>query len=91
MAIYHSHDLNSQINILENANVKNSYLNAFAQVCLMPRISGALEQDWVDGCKDVNCILSALRALMQSKYSDIILLCSVTIAFGMLLAVSAIG
>ncbi|MGV8174361.1 MAG: hypothetical protein ACP5OU_01515 [Methanothrix sp.] len=57
----------------------------------MPRMSGAAEQEWAHGCKDVNCFLAALRALMHSKYIDIILLCGVTVAFVMLLAVSAIG
>ena len=36
-------------------------------------------------------IRSGLKELMHNKYGDIILLCSVTVAFGMLLAVSAIG
>ncbi|MBN1235127.1 MAG: hypothetical protein JW999_03650 [Methanotrichaceae archaeon] len=41
--------------------------------------------------EDINCILSGLKGLMHNKYSDIILLFSVTVAFGMLLAVSATG
>ncbi len=57
----------------------------------MPRMSVTAEQEWAHGCKDVNCFLAAMRALMHSKYIDIILLCGVTVAFGMLLAVSAIG
>jgi hypothetical protein len=36
------------------------------------------------------CILSGLKGLMQNKYSNVILLFSVTVAFGMLLAISAI-
>jgi hypothetical protein len=45
----------------------------------------------VDGYEDKNGILSGLKGLMHNKYGDIILLCSVTVAFGMLLAVSAAG
>jgi hypothetical protein len=62
-----------------------------AQVCYMQRVSGVLEQSSVDGNEDTNGILSSLKGLMHNKYSDIILLCSVTVAFGMLLAVSAAG
>jgi len=54
-------------------------------------MSGATEQEWAHGCKDVNCFIAAMRALMHSKYIDVILLCGVTFAFVMLLAVSAIG
>jgi endonuclease V-like protein UPF0215 family len=62
-----------------------------AQVCYMQRVSGVLEQSRVDGNEDTNGILSSLKRLMHNKYGDIILLCSVTVAFGMLLAVSAAG
>ena len=62
-----------------------------AQVCYMQRMSGVLEQSREDGYEDTNCILSGLKELMHNKYGDIILLCSVTVAFGMLLAVSAAG
>ena len=41
--------------------------------------------------EDANNILSGLKGLMHNKYSDIILLCSVTAAFCMLLAFSATG
>jgi len=57
----------------------------------MSSMSGATEQEWAHGCKDVNCFIAAMRALMHSKYIDVILLCGVTFAFVMLLAVSAIG
>jgi hypothetical protein len=62
-----------------------------AQVCYMQRMSGVLEQSRGDGSEDTNGILSGLKELMHNKYGDIILLCSVTVAFGMLLAVSAAG
>jgi len=57
----------------------------------MQRMSGVLGQGQVDGNEDTNGILSGLKDLMHNKYGDIILLCSVTVAFGMLLAVSASG
>lgn len=50
-----------------------------------------MEKSWENGHEDTNCILSGLKDLMHNKYSDIILLCSVTVAFGMLLAASATG
>jgi hypothetical protein len=62
-----------------------------AQVCYMQRVSGVLGQGQEDGNEDTNGILSGLKGLMHNKYGDIILLCSVTVAFGMLLAVSASG
>jgi hypothetical protein len=57
----------------------------------MQRVSGVWEQSQEDGYEDTNCILSGLKGLMHNKYGDIILLCGVTVAFGMLLAVSAAG
>jgi len=57
----------------------------------MQRMSGVLGQGQVDGNEDTNGILSGLKDLMHNEYGDIILLCSVTVAFGMLLAVSASG
>ncbi|MDD4580611.1 MAG: hypothetical protein PHF80_08045 [Methanothrix sp.] len=45
----------------------------------------------VDGDERANCMLSRLKGLMRSKYGDVILLCSVTLAFGMLLVLSAAG
>ncbi|MFZ2470486.1 MAG: hypothetical protein WAW52_00955 [Methanothrix sp.] len=57
----------------------------------MQKMSGAMEQSQEDRNEDTNCILSGLKKLMHNKYGDIILLCSVTVAFGMLLAVSASG
>jgi hypothetical protein len=57
----------------------------------MQRASGVSGQSREDGYEDTDCIISGLKELMHNKYSDIILLCSVTVAFGMLLAVSAIG
>jgi hypothetical protein len=71
--------------------VKNSYLNAGGQVFYMQRVSGVLGQNQEDGYEDDDCMLSSLKELMHNKYGDIILLCSVTVAFGMLLAVSASG
>ncbi len=62
-----------------------------AHVCYMQKVSGVLGQSREDGYEDTNGILSGLKELMHNKYGDIILLCSVTVAFGMLLAVSAIG
>ncbi len=57
----------------------------------MQRVSGVLGQSQEDGYEDTNGMLSGLKGLMHNKYCDIILLCCVTVAFGMLLAVSAIG
>jgi hypothetical protein len=57
----------------------------------MQRVSGVLEQRRVDEYEDTNGIISGLKGLMHNKYGDMILLCSVTVAFGMLLAVSAAG
>jgi len=57
----------------------------------MQKVSGVLGQSREDEYEDTNSILSGLKELMHNKYGDIILLCSVTVAFGMLLAVSAIG
>jgi hypothetical protein len=62
-----------------------------AQVCYMQKMSGVMEQSQEDRYEDTNSILSSLMELMHNKYGDIILLCSVTVAFGMLLAVSAAG
>lgn len=41
--------------------------------------------------KDDNPILGSLKRLSHNKYCDLILLCSVAAAFGMLLAVSTFG
>ncbi|MDD1761678.1 MAG: hypothetical protein LUQ59_05550 [Methanothrix sp.] len=57
----------------------------------MQRVSGISGQDMVDGDEGTNCMLSRLKELMCSKYGDVILLCSVTLAFGMLLMLSAAG
>ena len=57
----------------------------------MQRVSGVSGQDMVDGDEGTNCMLSRLKGLMRSKYGDVILLCSVTVAFGMLLVLSAAG
>ena len=62
-----------------------------SKVCSMQEVSGVLGQNQECGCNESNCIISSLKELMHSKYSDIILLCSVVVAFGMLLAVSASG
>jgi len=61
------------------------------QVCYMQWVSGVWEKSWENRNEEMNCILSSLKGLMHNRYGDIILLCSVTVAFGMLLAVSAIG
>jgi len=55
----------------------------------MQRVSGFSGKDAVDGDEGIECMLSRLKGLMRSKYGDVILLCSVTLAFGMLLALSA--
>jgi hypothetical protein len=57
----------------------------------MQRVGGVLEKIRENGHEDTNYILSGLKDLMHNKYGDIILLCSVTVAFGMLLAASATG
>ena len=55
----------------------------------MSRVRGASGKCIVDGYVDNDCMLSGLKALMQSKYGDIILLCSVMLAFQIMLALSA--
>lgn len=40
---------------------------------------------------NVSTLTAGLRKLMKHKYSDLFLLCSVAVAFGTLLAVSALG
>ncbi len=55
----------------------------------MQKMSGVMGQSLDGGCEETECILSGLRGLMQNKHGDIILLCSVIVAFGMLLAASA--
>jgi len=57
----------------------------------MQRVSGFLKNSQGDRNEDTNGILFSLKELMHNKYGDIILLCSVTAAFGVLLAVSAAG
>ncbi|MDD4161707.1 MAG: hypothetical protein PHW87_04430 [Methanothrix sp.] len=52
-------------------------------------MSGVSEQIREEGDEYANSILSDLKGLMHNKYSDIILLCSVIVAFGILLAASA--
>ncbi|OYV13064.1 MAG: hypothetical protein CG445_529 [Methanosaeta sp. ASM2] len=44
-----------------------------------------------EGCGETDCVLAGLKALMHSKYGDIILLCSVMLAFLIMLALSAAG
>jgi len=55
----------------------------------MSQVRGASGKCMVDGYGENDCMLSGLRALMQSKYGDIILLCSVMLAFLIMLALSA--
>ena len=45
----------------------------------------------LDGFGETDCMLSGLKALMHSKYGDVILLCSVMLAFLIMLALSAVG
>jgi len=45
----------------------------------------------VDGSYESDCKLAGLKALMHGKYGDIILLCSVMLAFLVKLALSAAG
>jgi hypothetical protein len=40
---------------------------------------------------NVSTLAVSLRKLMKHKYSDLFLLCSVAVAFGTLLVVSALG
>jgi hypothetical protein len=54
----------------------------------MQRVSEFGGQGSIAG-EDTNSIFSGLRGLIRSKYGDIILLCTVTVAFSMLLAFSA--
>jgi hypothetical protein len=60
----------------------------------MQRVSGV--KDWKMESeemkeKDSNPILGSWKRLAHNKYCDLILLCSVAAAFGMLLAVSTFG
>ncbi len=57
----------------------------------MQRVSEFWGQGSEVGDEETNSILSSIRALMHSKYGDVILLCTVTVAFCMLLAFSASG
>ena len=57
----------------------------------MPRVSGASGKGMVDGSYESDCRLAGLKALMHGKYGDIILLCSVMLAFLVMLALSAAG
>ena len=59
------------------------------KVSYMQKMSEVLGQCQEGGCEKTECILSDLKELMQNKHGDIILLCSVIVAFGMLLAASA--
>ena len=53
----------------------------------MSRVRVVSGEGMVDGEND--CMLSGLSALMQGKYGDIILLCSVMLAFLIMLALSS--
>jgi len=55
----------------------------------MPRMS--VSGVWGNERENTGCIWSGLKALMQNKYGDLILLCSVIAAFGLLIVVSAMG
>ena len=57
----------------------------------MPRVRGVSGKGMADGCGETDCVLAGLKALMHSKYGDIILLCSVMLAFLVMLALSAAG
>ena len=54
-----------------------------------------MSEFWGQGCvacgEDTNSILSSVRGLIRSKYGDIILLGTLTVAFCMLLAFSTTG
>ncbi|MDD1738446.1 MAG: hypothetical protein LUQ02_02615 [Methanothrix sp.] len=57
----------------------------------MPRVRGVSGKGMAEGCGETDCVLAGLKALMHSKYGDIILLCSVMLAFLIMLALSAAG
>ncbi len=57
----------------------------------MPMVRGASGKGMLDGMGETDCMLSGLKALMHSKYGDVILLCSVMLAFLIMLALSAAG
>ena len=68
--------------------MKNSYLSPGTHVVYMQRVSEFWGQGSVACSEDTNCF-SSVRGVIRSKYGDIILLCTVTVAFCMLLAFSA--
>lgn len=57
----------------------------------MPRVSGASGKGMGDGSYGHDGKLDGLKALMHGKYGDVILLCSVMLAFLAMLAISAVG
>ncbi len=58
----------------------------------MHRVSGVTGMGSGDFSRDgVRLILGGIKRLMNHKYSDVFLLCSVAVAFGTLLIVSALG
>ena len=54
-------------------------------------VRGASGKGMLDGMGETDCMLSGLKALMHSKYGDVILLCSVMLAFLLMLALSTAG
>jgi hypothetical protein len=72
--------------------MKNSYLSPTALGNAMQWVSGAKgkESEKMEDA-NMNSIIFGLKGLMHHKYADAILLCTVTAAFGMLLAVSALS
>ena len=54
-------------------------------------VRGASGKGMLDGMGETDCMLSGLKALTHSKYGDVILLCSVMLAFLIMLALSAAG
>jgi hypothetical protein len=72
--------------------VKNSYLNTAVELQLMSGVSLVSGKESGDmNISNASELISGLRKLMKHKYSDLFLLCSVAVAFGTLLVVSALG
>jgi hypothetical protein len=57
----------------------------------MPRVRGVSGKGMAHECGETDCVLAGLKALMHSKYGDLILLCSIMLAFLVMLALSAAG
>lgn len=73
--------------------MKNTYLNDVDEVKFMQRrcgVSGLVKESECTN-EGAGMIWTCIRRVTESKYSDILLICSVAAGFGALLIVSSIG